>query len=97
MANTELEQLKHDVKEVSFVAMEAINERTERREKRFFAVILVLISLLVLTNLGWLVYEFSMETVEETTQTETVTIDAQQDGGGTNIVGGGDVTYGAES
>lgn len=28
---------------------------------------------------------------------ETVTVEAEQDGNGTNIVGGGDVDYGAES
>lgn len=68
-------------------------QRHENREKRYIGVIVLLIVLLVATNIGWLVYESSFETVETV---EEVIIEAQQ-GDGVNIVGGGDVNYGAES
>lgn len=68
-------------------------QRHENREKRYIGVIVLLIVLLVATNIGWLIYENSFETVETV---EEVIIEAKQ-GDGVNIVGGGDVNYGAES
>lgn len=62
--------------------------------KWLVAVIALLIVLLVGSNIGWLIYENQFETVETV---EEVIIDAQQDGSGVNIVGGGDVEYGTES
>lgn len=62
--------------------------------KWLVAVIALLIVLLVGSNVGWLIYESQFETVETV---EEVIIDAQQDGSGVNIVGGGDVEYGTES
>ena len=61
--------------------------------KWLIAVIVILIVLLVGSNVGWLVYESSFETVE----TNETIIEAEQDGSGVNIVGGGDVDYGTES
>lgn len=61
--------------------------------KWLISVILVLIVLLVGSNVGWLVYESQFETVE----TSETNIEAEQDGEGTNIVGGGDISYGTES
>lgn len=61
--------------------------------KSLIAVIVTLIVLLVGSNVAWLVYENSFE---EVVTTEETIIDAQQDGEGTNIVGGGDVNYGTE-
>jgi hypothetical protein len=61
--------------------------------KSLIAVIVILIVLLVGSNVGWMIYESQFETVETT---ETI-IEAEQDGSGTNIVGGGDIEYGAES
>lgn len=69
-------------------------QRHLRREKRFVAIIVLLIILLVGSNIAWIVYENSFEDV---VTTEETIIDAQQDGEGTNIVGGGDISYGAES
>ena len=68
-------------------------QRHENREKLYIGVIVLLIVLLVATNIGWLIYESQFETVETV---EEVIIEAQQ-GDGVNIVGGGDVNYGAES
>lgn len=66
-------------------------QRHLRREKRFVAIVVLLILLLVGSNIGWLIYESQFEVVEETT--ETITYDVMQDGTGTNnsIINGGDI------
>jgi hypothetical protein len=67
-------------------------QRHLRREKRFVAIIVLLILLLVGSNMAWLIYENQVEVVEETT-TETITYDVVQDGTGENnsIITGGDI------
>jgi hypothetical protein len=61
----------------------------ERTIKRLWILALISVLLLVGTNAAWLYYESQFEDV-------STTIDASQDGSGTNIIGGGDVNYGAE-
>jgi hypothetical protein len=61
--------------------------------KWLIAVIVILIVLFVGSNTFWIWRESQYEDV---VTTEETIIDAQQDGEGTNIVGGGDVNYGAE-
>lgn len=78
---------------VPYVVHESAMARAERQSKRLVAVIILLILLLVGSNIGWLVYESQFETVE----TNETIIEAEQDGSGINIVGGGDVDYGTES
>ena len=66
-------------------------QRHLRREKRFVAIIVLLILLLVGSNISWLVYENSFEVVEETTETITTTyedIEQITDAGGNNLIGG---------
>ena len=46
-------------------------QRHLRREKRFVAIVVLLIFLLVGSNVGWLIYESQFEVVEETTTTIT--------------------------
>lgn len=46
-------------------------QRHLRREKRFVAIVVLLILLLVGSNIGWLIYENQFEVVEETTTTIT--------------------------
>lgn len=67
--------------------------RQHRVILRLITVILILVLLLVGSNVAWLIYESQFEVVEES---YSQTIDAEQ-GDGVNIVGGGDVIYGAES
>lgn len=74
---------------VLFMA-EANAARLERTIVRMWVVILVLIFLLVGSNAWWVYRESQFEDVE------TTTIEAEQDGSGVNIVGGGDINYGAE-
>lgn len=61
--------------------------------KRLIAVIVILIVLAVCSNGYWIWRDSQYEDV---VTTEETIIDAVQDGEGTNIVGGGDVSYGAE-
>ena len=62
--------------------------------KRLIAVIVTLIVLLV----GYIAFDKWRDSqYEDAVTTEETIIDAQQDGEGTNIVGGGDVNYGTES
>ena len=77
---------------IPYVAYELAMARNERTAKRLWITILTLIFLLVGSNCLWLYYEMSFEDVVTTT-----TIEAEQDGAAVNIVGGGDVDYGATS
>ncbi len=77
---------------IPYFAHEIAMAQNERTVKRLWITILTLIFLLVGSNCLWLYYESSFEDVVTTT-----TIEAEQDGAGINIVGGGDVDYGAES
>lgn len=63
----------------------------EAREKRNDIIIGILIFLLAITNGLWLWYFSTIEWVDD------YSIEAEQDGNGVNIVGGGDINYGAES
>ena len=72
-------------------AWERHEERNKKLINKLIAVILVLVVLLVGSNVAWLVYESQLQVVQETV--EEVYIEAEQ-GEGTNIVGGGDVSYG---
>ena len=76
---------------ISYLSHESAMARMERANKRSFIIILILILALIATNMGWIIYKSQFET------TETTTIEAEQSGAEVNIVGGGDVSYGAES
>lgn len=75
---------------VPYIVHESAMARAERGAKRLWTVIILLIVLLVGSNGAWLWYESQFETVE------TTTIEAEQDGSDVNIVGGGNVDYGAD-
>jgi hypothetical protein len=65
-------------------------QRHLRREKRFVAIIVLLIILFVGSNVGWLWYESTMETVIETNETITTTyedIEQTTDAGGDYVNG----------
>ncbi len=79
-----------DNNNIPYVAFEAAQSRLERIIKRQWILCIILIILLVGSNIAWLIYESQYEYYE-------TSIEADQDGDGINIVGGGDVNYGAES
>ena len=64
-------------------------QRHLRREKRFVAIIVLLIILLVGSNICWLVYESQYEVVEETTITQE-----NEDGYNNYIGNDGDIVSG---
>lgn len=81
-----MDNSKKNLGTVPFVVYETAQARNERREKRLFAIILVLIVLLVGSNVAWLWYESQFETVTTTTQ-EVI----QENEGGYNSFIGGDM------
>lgn len=80
-----------DERSVQYVA-ESHAARLERSNRRMFILCIILIVALLATNGLWFWYESQFETVNTSTS-----IEAEQDGAGVNIVGAGDVVYGAES
>ena len=90
-----IKDIKEQMQNISFVVHEASEERHTREKKNLVicltCIIITLIIALIGTNLAWLIYEKSMETVTETTATETVTyedVEQSADNGGTNVIGG---------
>jgi hypothetical protein len=68
-------------------------QRHLRREKRFVAIIVLLILLLVGSNVGWMIYENQFEVVEETITETTITQDNSN--GYNNYIGNdGDIVNG---
>lgn len=80
-----------DKKSVPYIVFESAMARMERTNKRLWILCIVMFLAFVVSNAAWIYYENQFEDVV------TTTIDAQQDGSGNNVVGGGDVNYGAES
>lgn len=64
--------------------------RMERANTRSHFLIIVLIISLLATNIAWVVYEKQFADI-------STTIQAEQDGAGTNMISGGNLTYGSES
>ena len=73
-----------------YITYESAMARMERANKRNFIIIIILILALIATNAGWIIYESQFETVE-------TPIEAEQSGADVNIIGSGDIQYGAES
>ena len=80
---------RDDTKMIPYFLMEANADRLSSANKRLWVLCIILTVLLVVSNLEWLHYESQFED-------SVATIDATQDGSGINIVGNGDVNYGAE-
>jgi hypothetical protein len=91
-----IKELREEMQSISFAAYEASADRHKQERKHliigFVSIIIVLIIALVGTNLAWIIYDKSMETVTETTETiETITyedIEQSAEGSGTNVIGG---------
>jgi hypothetical protein len=86
-----IKDLKEQMQGISLVAYEASEERHTREKKNlvicFTCIIIILIVALVGTNLAWLLYENSMETVTETTETITYDIEQDNESGNNNFIG----------
>lgn len=79
-------------KDVPYIVHEGIMTRLERTIERLWILAIILIILLFGSNAGWIYYQNQFED-----KIETTTIEAEQDGAGVNVIGGGDVNYGTES
>jgi hypothetical protein len=73
----------------ALIVYESAMARMERANKRLWIIVIILIAAFIATNAGWIYYESQFQVVE-------TSIEAKQDGGGVNIVGGGDISYGAD-
>ena len=77
MFKEEIEELKGSVKDMEkqvhdqSLALEMLSE-LKKSSKRWFVISIVLLIALVISNVGWLIYESSFETVYEG---ETTTVD----------------------
>lgn len=97
MLKEEIEELKGSVKDMEkqvhdqSLALEMLSE-LKKSSKRWFVISIVLLIALVISNVGWLIYESSFETVYEG---ETTTVD-----GGNGVAtylensNSGDINYG---
>lgn len=73
---------------VPYIAHQSAAARQERQIRRMWIALIVSISMLFASNIGWLIYE---------SQFETISYDYTQDGQGTNIIGdSNEVNNGAE-
>lgn len=75
-----------DERNVPYIAHESMMARMERTIKRLWILALVLTVLLVGTNVAWLWYESSFETIETTRE---ITQDVNAGDGGTAIINDG--------
>lgn len=97
MLKEEIEDLKGSVKDMEkqvheqSLALEMLSE-LKKSSKRWFVISIILLVALVISNIGWLIYESSFETVYEG---ETTTVD-----GGNGVAtylensNSGDINYG---
>lgn len=76
---------------MSRIAFERMQVKDERNDRWRNIIIVLLIILLVVTNAMWLIAWNQYDYVDG------YSIEAEQDGEGINILGGGDVNYGAEN
>lgn len=78
--------MEQEKKDVSYIVFEGEMARAERRDKRQWIIIIVLIATILINNIGWLIYENSFDTYSYS-----------QDGNGQNNMNAGeqgDVFYG---
>ena len=72
-----IKDIKEQMQNISFVVHEASEERHPREKKNlvicFTCIVIFLIIALIGTNLAWLIYDKSMETVTETNATAIAT------------------------
>lgn len=80
--------MDNNMESVPFKVFESVQARADRRFRLMWALLILMLIALIGTNAGWIIYESQFEDI---VMTETT-----QDGEGVNIIGNGDITYGAE-
>lgn len=83
--------MENDNITMSRIAFERMQTKDEKNDRWRNIIIVLLIILLVITNAMWLIAWNQYDYVDD------YSIEAEQDGEGFNILGGGDVNYGAEN
>lgn len=78
---------------VPYIVYEGEMARQERNIKRLLIILTTMLVLFFASNMAWLYVWNQYDYIDET---KTIEIDADQDGEGTNVVGGEDVTYGPD-
>lgn len=74
---------------VPYIVHEGSMARMERQLKRMFIAVIVAVLALFASNAAWLYAWCQYDYVSES-------FEAEQDGSGVNIIGGGDVNYGTD-
>ena len=70
---------------------EGAQARLDRSNKRLWILAIILIAALLLTNIGWVIYESQYQVVQET----TTTVEQDNENGYNNYIGNdGDIIYG---
>ena len=77
---------------IPYVVYESMLSKEDTQQRRMIYVIILLIVLLLVTNVIWLVAWNQYDYVDDYTE-----MSVEQDGGNVNIVGAGDIDYGADS
>ena len=80
------------VESVPYVVYQSAMAREERKFKKMWVLVLVLVALLVGTNAGWLWYESQFETV--TTAEEYFIEQDAESGNNNSIINGGEILNG---
>jgi len=89
-----MEQIGNDNRQmmIPYIVYESMLAKEDTQQRRMVYIIVMLIVLLVVTNVIWLVAWNQYDYVDD----YSTDIQASQDGDGINIVGGGDIDYGAD-
>ena len=85
-----------DYTTIPWKVYEKLAVTSEVREKRKDIIIGILIFLLFVSNALWLFFAYKYVSNIEIVDDYSTDIQAEQDGSGVNIVGGGDISYGTE-
>lgn len=80
---------EQNIQTVPYVVYESTTTKDHLTIKRLIIAIIVILSLFFATNAIWIVTSYDFD--------EKQVVEATQDGSGTNLVGGGDIIYGATS
>ena len=94
-SNTEIAEIKDQLAKVSKAAHEYEAYKKDRAIRVRDWIIGILLFLLIASNIAWALFESSMETVTETTETVTIEgVEQTADNSGVNNNVGGDYSYG---
>lgn len=83
-----------DMEKIPYAAFEKAQHTFAKTFKILLIIILVEALLIFASNCAWLIY---LNQFDFSSEDSSTSVEAAQEGGGINIVGGGDIDYGTES